>query len=98
MGSVFDESFLSVTGKKLQHIVSCEPVCKTCNLDPLNGLTEELRAVADGQSDAATVDSVIESISKSNAWCMTLQPDSASRCLTRRRSHRRVEAFRFAVQ
>ena len=67
MGSVFDESFLSVTGKKLQHIASREPVCKTCNLDPLNGLTEELRAVADGQSDAATVDSVIESISKSNA-------------------------------
>ena len=67
MGSVFDESFESVTATKLQHVVSRELVCKTCNLDPLNGLTEELRAVAEGESDPAAVDALIESIGRSNA-------------------------------
>ena len=67
MGSVFDESFQSVTATKLQYVASRELVCKTCNLDPLNGLTEELRAVADGESDSTAVDALIESISKSSA-------------------------------
>ena len=67
MGSVFDESFQSVTATKLQYVASREPVCKTCNLDPLNGLTEELRAVSEGQADAAGVDALIESIGQSSA-------------------------------
>jgi MoaA/NifB/PqqE/SkfB family radical SAM enzyme len=65
MGSVFDESFESVTTTKLQHVASRGHVCTTCNLDPLNGLTEELRAVADGSSDAAGVDALMESIGQS---------------------------------
>jgi MoaA/NifB/PqqE/SkfB family radical SAM enzyme len=65
MGSVFDESFESVTTTKLQHVASRGHVCKTCNLDPLNGLTEELRAVADGSSDSAGVDALMESIGRS---------------------------------
>jgi hypothetical protein len=67
MGSVFDESFLSVTATKLQHVASRELVCKTCNLDPLNGLTEELRAVAEGEADPESIDALIESIGKNNA-------------------------------
>jgi MoaA/NifB/PqqE/SkfB family radical SAM enzyme len=66
MGSVFDESFQSVTATKLKLVASRELVCKTCNLDPLNGLTEELRAVSEGESDAASVDALIESIGRSN--------------------------------
>jgi MoaA/NifB/PqqE/SkfB family radical SAM enzyme len=44
LGSVFDRTFLEVTGPKLDHVLSREPICKTCNLDPLNQLTGELMA------------------------------------------------------
>jgi MoaA/NifB/PqqE/SkfB family radical SAM enzyme len=67
MGSVFDESFESVTSTKLQLVASRELVCKTCNLDPLNGLTEELRAVAEGDAEPADVEALLESIGKSTS-------------------------------
>ena len=44
LGSVFDESFTSVIAQKLDHVTTREPVCKTCNLDPVNHLTGALRA------------------------------------------------------
>ena len=68
MGSVFDESFLSVTEKKLRHVVSREPVCKTCNLDPINRLTEELRAIDEGDGDAESGDTMTASIRADNAF------------------------------
>jgi MoaA/NifB/PqqE/SkfB family radical SAM enzyme len=67
MGSVFDESFESVTTTKLEHVTSRGLVCRTCNLDPLNGLTEELRAVSDGVSNQANVDALMDSIGKSTS-------------------------------
>ena len=51
MGSVFDESFRSVTEKKLSYEVSRSPVCKTCNQDPINRLTETLKAVDEGTAE-----------------------------------------------
>jgi MoaA/NifB/PqqE/SkfB family radical SAM enzyme len=50
LGSVFDVSFLQITRRKLQMVVSREPVCKTCNHDPVNMLTETLRAVSEGKA------------------------------------------------
>lgn len=44
MGSVFDGSLLEITRRKLEHVTSREPVCKTCNLDPVNMVTEALHA------------------------------------------------------
>jgi MoaA/NifB/PqqE/SkfB family radical SAM enzyme len=64
MGSVFDESFHSVSSKKLAHLTSREPVCKTCNLDPLNMLTEELRAANGGGRE--DVDVMVESVIAGN--------------------------------
>ncbi|MGZ4729266.1 MAG: radical SAM/SPASM domain-containing protein, partial [Acidimicrobiales bacterium] len=49
LGSVFDKSFLDVTAQKLQHLISREPVCRTCNLDPVNRLTGELHALKAGE-------------------------------------------------
>jgi MoaA/NifB/PqqE/SkfB family radical SAM enzyme len=49
LGSVFDESFDSVIAQKVDHLLTREPICKTCNLDPINLLTEELRAAAAGE-------------------------------------------------
>jgi MoaA/NifB/PqqE/SkfB family radical SAM enzyme len=49
LGSVFDKSFLDVTAQKVAHVLSREPVCRTCNLDPVNRLTGELHALNSGQ-------------------------------------------------
>ena len=67
MGSVFDESFLSVTEKKLQYVVTREPVCKTCNLDPINKMTDELRAIDAGEADVAAAEAVMDGLLADNA-------------------------------
>lgn len=67
MGSVFDRSFLGVTEAKLAHLASREPVCSTCNLDPVNKLTEELRAEAQGITPAGSADAMLESLCEGTA-------------------------------
>lgn len=62
LGSVFDHSFLQVTRQKLAMVVSREPVCKTCNHDPINMLTDELRAMNDGEVSPEAVDELRESL------------------------------------
>jgi MoaA/NifB/PqqE/SkfB family radical SAM enzyme len=37
---------------KFDFVTSRDPVCRSCNLDPLNALVDELRATADGEPDA----------------------------------------------
>ena len=50
LGSVFDKSFLEVTHEKLEYVARrASRSASTCNLDPLNQLTEELRAIDDGR-------------------------------------------------
>ena len=41
---------------------SCEPVCRTCNLDPINRLTEELRSEASGESEAGAAQALLAEI------------------------------------
>jgi len=62
LGSVFDESFRSITAQKLATVRSRAPVCNTCNIDPLNTLTDELRAVAAGEKDQASVKATLTSM------------------------------------
>jgi MoaA/NifB/PqqE/SkfB family radical SAM enzyme len=62
VGSVFDASFLSVTRQKLEHVTSREPVCKSCNWDPVNRLTDMLRAVDAGEADEAARDALIDEL------------------------------------
>ncbi len=62
LGSVFDYSFLQVTRQKLAMVVSREPVCKTCNHDPINMLTEELRAFNRGEVTAEDVNKLKQSL------------------------------------
>ncbi|CAA0091220.1 Coenzyme PQQ synthesis protein E [Halioglobus japonicus] len=64
LGSVFDYSFLQVTRQKLAMVVSREPVCKTCNHDPINMLTEELRALNRGEVTEESVDELRQSLRK----------------------------------
>jgi MoaA/NifB/PqqE/SkfB family radical SAM enzyme len=62
LGSVFDTSFVEITRAKLDLLVSREPVCKTCNLDPVNRLTEDLRAEAAGDIPAGSADQLLGEI------------------------------------
>ena len=62
LGSVFDYSFLQVSRQKLAMVMSREPVCKTCNHDPINMLTDELRALERGEVTEAEVDKLRQSL------------------------------------
>jgi hypothetical protein len=37
-----------------------EPICKSCNWDPLNMLADVLKAVAEGESDESTVAKLVD--------------------------------------
>jgi len=67
LGSIFDKSFVDVAQAKLDLVVSRDPVCRTCNLDPINRLTEELRAEADGHTPPGSADQVQAKITADNA-------------------------------
>lgn len=67
LGSVFDYSFLQVTRQKLEMVVSREPVCKTCNHDPTNMLTETLRAYNQGEASLEDVEKLRASLREGSA-------------------------------
>jgi MoaA/NifB/PqqE/SkfB family radical SAM enzyme len=67
LGSIFDKSFMDVAQAKLDLVVSRDLVCRTCNLDPINRLTEELRAEAGGDIPPGSADLVLEEISAHHA-------------------------------
>lgn len=64
MASVFDASILSISEQKLKHLTTREPVCKTCNHDPLNLTTDMLKAVEAGEKTQAELDEMIERFSR----------------------------------
>jgi hypothetical protein len=45
-------------------VASRDPVCKTCNHDPVNLLTDELRALSRGEVTEESVDVLRESLRK----------------------------------
>ena len=66
LGSVFDVSFVDVAGAKLAHVTSREPVCKTCNHDPVNRVVEELRAEHAGHALEGELQAVLDDIIESD--------------------------------
>jgi MoaA/NifB/PqqE/SkfB family radical SAM enzyme len=68
MGTVFDESFSSITRQKLTYVLSREPVCKSCNWDPVNRLTDVLRAIDAGEEDEAKRDALIADMAETSAF------------------------------
>jgi hypothetical protein len=52
MGSVFDRSITDILRDKYEHVMSREPICKTCNHDPVNRVIDELRGIAAGEAPA----------------------------------------------
>ncbi len=70
LGSVFDAAFVDVMLAKLTHTRTRTPVCQTCNLDPLNKLTEALRARDDGELDADSNENLIDRIRRSTEFSL----------------------------
>jgi MoaA/NifB/PqqE/SkfB family radical SAM enzyme len=60
LGSVFEYSMNALVAEKLERVLSREPICKSCNWDPLNLLADELKAVDAGESDRETVDNLVD--------------------------------------
>lgn len=86
MGSVFDRSFIDVTAQKLYHVTSREPICKSCNWDPLNRLTDALRAETAGQWTAeqreALVDEMVNTTSAVLSMIDRVEPGLGSMSLS----------------
>jgi MoaA/NifB/PqqE/SkfB family radical SAM enzyme len=61
LGTVFETSLLGVTRRKYEYVASRGSVCRTCNLDPVNYLVEQLQAAeadpgaVDGPSEARQI-------------------------------------------
>jgi MoaA/NifB/PqqE/SkfB family radical SAM enzyme len=66
LGSVFDKSFVDIARAKLDLVASRDHVCRTCNLDPTNRLTEELRAEAQGAAPPGSADQMLAKIAADN--------------------------------
>jgi MoaA/NifB/PqqE/SkfB family radical SAM enzyme len=63
LGSVFDTSFAAIASAKLGHVTTGEPICKNCNHDPINQLTDALRTATDeGARDEAAIGRLINNI------------------------------------
>jgi MoaA/NifB/PqqE/SkfB family radical SAM enzyme len=67
LGSVFDTSFAAIAGEKLEHVSSREPICKNCNHDPLNRLTDELRARSRGEVPESSVEALVDQLTGGDA-------------------------------
>ena len=60
MARVFEASILAISEQKLHHVTSREPVCRSCNHDPLNAVTDKIRAVRAGDASQAELDDMVE--------------------------------------
>jgi MoaA/NifB/PqqE/SkfB family radical SAM enzyme len=65
-GTVFDESFLSVTVPKYLQVTTREPVCKSCNWDPVNRVTDSIRAIAAGEETEADLQELIDKMTSTS--------------------------------
>lgn len=91
VGSVFDETFLSIIEPKLAHVTCREPVCKKCNWDPVNQLTDMLRAVDAGEASEAERDELVEKlVSTSRTVMAELEPFRVQDAAGQPRASRRV--------
>jgi MoaA/NifB/PqqE/SkfB family radical SAM enzyme len=62
LGSVFDRSMVEVSEPKLAHVTSREPVCRSCNHDPLNQVVDVLRARDRGEASQEAIAQVMDNV------------------------------------
>jgi len=59
MGTVFERSLADVLHDKYAFVNDRRPVCVTCNHDPTNALTDELRAIKSGVIDGSGLEALV---------------------------------------
>jgi MoaA/NifB/PqqE/SkfB family radical SAM enzyme len=67
LGSVWDTSFAAVTQAKLDHVTTGEPICKSCNHDPINRLTDMLRSIREDARPKDALDVVLDDVIENDA-------------------------------
>ncbi|MGI9600562.1 MAG: radical SAM/SPASM domain-containing protein [Acidimicrobiales bacterium] len=72
LGSVFDESFVSTLDRKLDYVLTRDPVCKHCNHDPINKVAEKLIAVRSGAATADDLEALLTELTTGNNDINTL--------------------------
>jgi MoaA/NifB/PqqE/SkfB family radical SAM enzyme len=72
LGSVFERSFTDVLAEKVRLVTSREKVCRTCNTDPANELTDLLRAVAEGRISADRIPEKVDHLD--HVWNLFVSP------------------------
>ena len=71
-GSVFETSFMAIMGDKLEHTSTRQPICKNCNHDPVNRLTDALRDREDGDEGAIAIDRLLEELIEQDVTSRTV--------------------------
>lgn len=66
LGSVFEESFVSTLDRKLDFVLSREPVCVHCNHDPINKVAEKLIQIRTGRATEADLDGLVHALAVGN--------------------------------
>lgn len=94
LGHVADVSFVEIIEVKIEHTLSRRPVCRTCNFDPINRLTEALRAEGEGQLDRAAVDAVVTDIERDHQAAAQIIEDLGFDLAAARRAPQRREPTR----
>jgi hypothetical protein len=73
-GSVFETSFMAIMGDKLERVSARTPICRNCNHDPVNRLTDALRARSAGVTDQPAIDRLLAEL---------IEHDETSRAVVR---------------
>jgi MoaA/NifB/PqqE/SkfB family radical SAM enzyme len=77
-GSVFETSFMAIVGDKLERAATRQPICKNCNHDPVNRLTEALRDRSLGETtDDGVVDRLLEALIEEDRTSRTMVAELA---------------------
>jgi MoaA/NifB/PqqE/SkfB family radical SAM enzyme len=71
-GTVHDTSFLAIAREKLDYVAHRTEVCQSCNWDPVNRLTAQMRAERAGDSDAATTAKLTAELLGASAGVQTM--------------------------
>jgi hypothetical protein len=60
LGGVFDVSFHDTLLERYHHVSERRSICQTCTIDPLNTLTDQLRAEAAGDAEPGAAQAQLE--------------------------------------
>lgn len=89
MGSVIDTPLVDVTLAKLDHAIDRQVVCKTCNLDPLNLVAENLKADEAGETTRESTEELVDRLTHGaeviTSMVDTLRPHMRADASSRRR-------------